>query len=299
MSERRELGRSGPPGWHPSAWAATSSAGPPTRRPRSPSSTPTLLPAAPSSTRPTSTPRGSPRNRGGESETIIGGGSPARGSRDDDRHRHQGRFAPARPAQGALPGDHPSAAPRSPSRRLQIERIDLYEAHATTPRRRSKRRWAHFDELVGQGKVRSPRRLQLLSRAPAEALRLTDEHGWPAPSPSSRTTTSCTAAATRGSCGRSASPRTSGSPTYFSLARGFLSGKYRPAGQPLPDSPRAPGVARDYMNDRGLAVLETLGRVAAAHGASHAQVALAWVMAQPGVTCAARQRDRAGTGARG
>ena len=40
------------------------------------------------------------------------------------------------------------------------------------------------------------------------------------------------------------------------------------------------------MNDRGLAVLETLDRVAMAHGASHAQVALAWVMARPGVTCA-------------
>ena len=40
------------------------------------------------------------------------------------------------------------------------------------------------------------------------------------------------------------------------------------------------------MNDRGLAVLETLDRVAAAHGASPAQVSLAWVMARPGVTCA-------------
>ncbi len=72
---------------------------------------------------------------------------------------------------------------------------------------------------------------------------------------------------------------------YFALARGFLSGKYRP-GAPIPDSPRAAGVVRAYLNDRGTAALAAVDAVAAAHGASEAQVALAWVMARPSMTCA-------------
>ena len=72
---------------------------------------------------------------------------------------------------------------------------------------------------------------------------------------------------------------------YFALARGFLSGKYRP-GAPVPDSARAASVARAYLNERGFRVLAAVDEVAAAHGATAAQVALAWVMARPGMTCA-------------
>ncbi len=70
---------------------------------------------------------------------------------------------------------------------------------------------------------------------------------------------------------------------YYSLARGFLSGKYRP-GQPLPQSPRAQSVQKLYMNERGFAILEAVDRIAARCNATPAQVSLAWVMAQPGIT---------------
>jgi aryl-alcohol dehydrogenase-like predicted oxidoreductase len=73
--------------------------------------------------------------------------------------------------------------------------------------------------------------------------------------------------------------------SYSSLARGFLSGKYRPGGA-VPGTPRAAGVVREFMNDRGFAALAAVDEVAAAHGATPAQVSLAWVMAQPGITCA-------------
>ncbi len=72
---------------------------------------------------------------------------------------------------------------------------------------------------------------------------------------------------------------------YYALARGFPSGKYRP-GEPVPDTPRAAGISRTYLNDRGWGVLAAVNEVAEAHGASEAQVALAWVMARPGITCA-------------
>ena len=73
--------------------------------------------------------------------------------------------------------------------------------------------------------------------------------------------------------------------TYSSLASGFLSGKYR-QGKALPSSSRAKGIEERYMHEQGFHVLETLDRVAATHSATVSQVALAWMMAQHGITSA-------------
>jgi aryl-alcohol dehydrogenase-like predicted oxidoreductase len=69
--------------------------------------------------------------------------------------------------------------------------------------------------------------------------------------------------------------------SYWGLARGFLTGKYRPGGEEV-DSPRA-GAASGYLDARGIAVLEALDEVAAAHAVEPAAVALAWLRAQPTV----------------
>ncbi len=68
---------------------------------------------------------------------------------------------------------------------------------------------------------------------------------------------------------------------YWALARGFLTGKYRPGGEVV-DSPRA-GQASGYLDDRGLRVLEALDAVAAAQETTPAAVAIAWLRAQPTV----------------
>jgi aryl-alcohol dehydrogenase-like predicted oxidoreductase len=69
---------------------------------------------------------------------------------------------------------------------------------------------------------------------------------------------------------------------YFGLARGFLTGKYRPGGAEV-DSPRAASVRESYFNERGFAVLDALDEIAAAHASSLAAVSLAWLLAQPTV----------------
>ena len=69
---------------------------------------------------------------------------------------------------------------------------------------------------------------------------------------------------------------------YFTLARGFLTGKYRPDAE-LPATPRAGGISQEYLNDRGWAMLAVLDEVAAAHDATPAQVSLAWLMRYAGV----------------
>ena len=68
---------------------------------------------------------------------------------------------------------------------------------------------------------------------------------------------------------------------FFGLARGFLSGKYRPGA--VVDSVRAAGIA-DYQNDRGYAVVAKLDEIANSLGTSISSVALGWLAAQPSVT---------------
>jgi aryl-alcohol dehydrogenase-like predicted oxidoreductase len=70
--------------------------------------------------------------------------------------------------------------------------------------------------------------------------------------------------------------------SYFSLAKGFLSGKYRSEAD-LGKSPRGQGV-KAYLNERGYRILKALDEVAARHGSTPARVSLAWLMAKPAVT---------------
>ena len=69
---------------------------------------------------------------------------------------------------------------------------------------------------------------------------------------------------------------------YYSLASGFLSGKYRP-GSTASGSPRA-AAAASYLDARGLRILAALDGVAAAHRTNLTRIALAWLQARPGVT---------------
>ncbi|VAW35422.1 Oxidoreductase, partial [hydrothermal vent metagenome] len=72
---------------------------------------------------------------------------------------------------------------------------------------------------------------------------------------------------------------------YSPLAGGFLTGKYR-RDSPLPDSKRAEGVQNRYMNEQGFTAVDKLEEIGQAHGATIAQTAIAWVLANPAVTSA-------------
>lgn len=72
---------------------------------------------------------------------------------------------------------------------------------------------------------------------------------------------------------------------YSPLGGGFLTGKYRP-GHPLPDSQRANRISQRYMTEKGFAVLDRLAEIGAAHQATIAQTAIAWVLANPAITSA-------------
>lgn len=226
-----------------------------------------------------------PGNSGGESETIIGRWLAARPSAADVVVATKVGMAGGPGQPKGLGRDLIRRRVEASLGRLGVERVALLYAHEDDPGTPLAETMAAFDELVREGLVGAVAasnypvgRLEEALRVSAEEglvrfegyqppLNLLDRGGWEGP------------------MARLCRREGLGVATYFGLARGFLTGKYRP-GAPLPDSPRAAGVARTYMDERGFAALMAVDEVAAAHDATPAQVSLAWVMAQPGVTCA-------------
>jgi aryl-alcohol dehydrogenase-like predicted oxidoreductase len=170
-------------------------------------------------------------------------------------------------------------------KRLQTDYIDLYQAHRDDPSTPLVETMGAFDELVRQGKVHYVGASNYSAARLREALQVSTQHGYvryESLQPPYNLVN-------RAEYERDLEPlcleQRLGVITYSSLASGFLSGKYR-AGKALSSSPRARGIQERYMNQKGFRVLEQLDRVAAAHHATVAQVALAWIMARPGITAA-------------
>jgi len=170
-------------------------------------------------------------------------------------------------------------------KRLQTDYIDLYQSHRDDPNTPLDETLAAFHDLVQQGKVRYIGASNYSAARLREALQVSDQHGY--------VRYECLQPAyslvNRANYERELEPlcleQGLGVISYSSLASGFLTGKYRP-GQNLPSSPRAKRIQERYMNEKGFKILEQLDRVAEAHHATVAQVALAWVMARPGITSA-------------
>jgi len=220
-----------------------------------------------------------PGNTGGEAETIIGtwlAADPARRERIVLATKVS-RLAP----NTGLGRDAILAATDASLARLQTDRIDLLWAHyddADTPLEET---LAAFGELIDAGKVRAIGASNYSGPRLAEALTLAEREGLPryvALQPHynlvEREEYESTLAPVVAEHDVAVVP-------YFALAKGFLTGKYRPGGAAV-DSPRA-GSASAYLDAGGAAVLDALDAVAAARGTTVAAVALAWLAAQPHV----------------
>lgn len=222
-----------------------------------------------------------PGNSGGESEEILGRWLSADGNAD--------RVVVASKVGWEAEG-HPSGLGRDQIRRgveaslsrLRVDRIDLYFAHKDDPRTPLEETLTAFTELVEEGLVRSIGASNYSADRFSEALAISEREGLARFEVLQPHYSLMERAGYEGALQEAAVSADVGVTPYFSLARGFLTGKYR-AGEPVPASVRADGVVSQYFNDRGFAVLEALDRAAEAHDASPAQVALAWLAAQPGV----------------
>jgi aryl-alcohol dehydrogenase (NADP+) len=219
-----------------------------------------------------------PGNSGGESETIIGRWMKARGNRN--RMIIGTKVGMLEALSGLSANTIPVAAEQSLGR-LQTDRIDLYYAHKDDPKTSLEETLGAFDTLVREGKVRYIAASNYTAPRLAEALDVSKRHGFarfvalqPHYNLVERKEYEGELAELVHREGLSAIP-------YFALAKGFLTGKYRP-GAPEVKSARAAG-ASAYLNERGRKVLAALDEVAGARHTTMAAVALAWLVARPTV----------------
>ncbi|MEV1136202.1 aldo/keto reductase [Rhodococcus coprophilus] len=219
-----------------------------------------------------------PGNSGGESETILGNWVAARGIRDEVTIATKVGHHPEHP--GLAPANVRAAADAS-LKRLQSDHIDLYYAHSDDPETPLAETVATFDELVRDGKVRyvglsnfSPDRVK-------EWLDIADAHGFDAPVSLQPHYNLVHRAEYETGYAPIALEHNLGVLPYYSLASGFLTGKYR--SQDDVTGRVRERMASRYLTDAGLAVVDALGEIATAHAVEISTVALAWLLTRPGV----------------
>lgn len=222
-----------------------------------------------------------PGHAGGESETILGKWFARSGKRDAVVIATKVGMDMGDGKQGLAP-KYIEQAVEASLKRLQTDRIDLYQSHKDDDKTPLEDTLAAFDLLVKQGKVRSIGASNYNGARLSEALETSKRHSLasyqtlqPHYNLVERENYESDLAPVVASSGIGVIP-------YFSLAGGFLSGKYRSEAD-AKDKPRA-GIVGKYLNPRGFAVIAALEEVAGAYKSTPAAVALAWLIAQPGIT---------------
>jgi aryl-alcohol dehydrogenase (NADP+) len=241
-------------------------------------------------------------NTGGDSERVLGEWLAARGVRDDVVVATKVGSWPERPG---LAPDNLRAACDDSLRRLRTDHIDLYYAHRDDPDTPMGDTLAAFDELVRAGKIRHVGLSNYSAERLSTALTLAERHGLARPVALQPHYNLVERAVYEQDLAAVAASADLGVMPYFSLAKGFLTGKYRPGSDAAaaadtsgPMASARAGGAVAYLDDRGTRVLTALDEVAGAHGVPVAAVALAWLAAQPTVTApvaSARTVEQLGT----
>ncbi len=222
-----------------------------------------------------------PGHAGGESETIIGNWLKRSGKRD--------QVVIATKVGSEIPGQGKGLSrawimrqAEASLKRLQTDHIDLYQSHrddASTPVEETLEAYA---QLVQQGKVRVIGCSNFTAERVQESLAASRKHAWPRYESLQPHYNLAQREAYETTLEQLALKEKLGVIPYYSLASGFLTGKYRSEAD-LSKSPRGQA-AKKYLNDRGFRILQALDQVAEKHQATPAQVALAWLMARPSIT---------------
>ena len=222
-----------------------------------------------------------PGNKGGESETIIGRWMKSRGNRDKvvvitkvGSDMGQGKKD--------LSAAYIAKAVEDSLKRLQVDAIDLYLSHWPDPTTPYDETLGAYQKLLKAGKVRNIGCSNLDAGQLDAALKVASQKKLPRYEVLQPEYNLYDRSSFDGPLRDLCIKEEIGVITYFSLAKGFLSGKYRSEAD-LGKSPRGGGVAH-YLDARGKRILAALDAVSARHHATQAEVALAWVIARPGVT---------------
>lgn len=222
-----------------------------------------------------------PGNQGGESEAIIGRWLRRSGKRGEVVIATKVAKWSEQPG---LSAPNIAAAVEGSLRRLQVESIDLYQAHEDDASVPLEETLGAFSRLIEQGKVRAIGASNYSATRLAEALRVSALYNLPRFESLQPEYNLYDRAGYEAELEPLVQREGLGVIGYYALASGFLSGKYRQAADAAKSPARGAGVVAKYLNPRGQRVLQALDQVAAAHEASLSQIALAWLIARPGVT---------------
>jgi aryl-alcohol dehydrogenase-like predicted oxidoreductase len=220
-------------------------------------------------------------NKGGESETIIGKWFAKSGKRDRVviATKVGSEMGPGRKG---LAKDYILRAVEDSLKRLQTDTIDLYQSHRDDPDTPLEETLEAYARLIKEGKVRAIGASNYSAERLSEALRISEQRGYPAYQSLQPRYNLYDRADYESTFEPLCRDKGLGVITYYSLASGFLTGKYR-SDQDLSKSIRGQGI-KLYMNERGFRILDALERVAKHYHATTASVALAWLIARPGIT---------------
>ena len=220
-------------------------------------------------------------HKGGESETIIGKWLKKSGNRD--------RVVIATkvgseigPGKKGLSKNYILRAVEESLRRLQTDVIDLYQSHKDDPSTPVEETLEAYAQLVKQGKIRAIGASNFSAERLSQSLQASKERGYPAYQSLQPRYNLYDRAEYEQSFEPLCREYGLGVITYYSLASGFLTGKYHSESD-LIKSIRGQGV-RLYLNKRGFRILEALDQVAKKYNTKPATISLAWLMARPGIT---------------
>jgi aryl-alcohol dehydrogenase-like predicted oxidoreductase len=225
--------------------------------------------------------RFAPGNRGGESETIIGKWLKQGGRRDKVIIATKVGLEMA-PDRKGLSMAYILRAAEDSLRRLQTDYIDLYQSHRDDPDTPLDETLQAYAQLMEQGKVRAIGASNYSAERLSHALTFSRRHELPRYETLQTEYNLYDRAEYEETLEPVCIENGLGVLSYFSLASGFLTGKYRSAAD-LANKARGDFVKK-YLNERGFRVLDALDQVAKRLYATPAQVALAWLMARPTMT---------------
>ncbi|HJQ70881.1 MAG TPA: aldo/keto reductase [Blastocatellia bacterium] len=219
-------------------------------------------------------------NTGGESESIIGQWLKRAGKRDDVVIAT--KVGMEMRGEKGLSKSYILRSAEDSLRRLQTDRIDLYQSHQDDPNTPIEETLEAFAELIRQGKVRVIGASNYGAERLNQSLLASERNGLPRYESLQPLYNLYDREPFEAELEPLCLEKNVGVISYFSLARGFLSGKYRSESD-LGKSPRGGGVKK-YLDERGFRILAALDEVARRLRTTPARAALAWLIARPSVT---------------
>ena len=220
-------------------------------------------------------------HQGGESETVIGRWV-ARRKKHDDVIIATKVGSDMGQGHKILRKDYILQACDASLRRLKVDCIDLYQSHWDDENTPFEETLSAYDQLLRQGKVKAIGASSLSAPRLRQALDVAKQNKLPRYATLQPHYNMYERATFEGELQSLCVRENVGVITYFSLAAGFLTGKYRSEAD-FGKSARGPGMKK-FMNPRGTKILDALDEVSTHYSATPAQIALAWLMARPGVT---------------